>query len=96
MSKLTVVARIRANADRIDLVRTELEKLIPITRTEAGCLQYDLHQDNDDPAHFLFYENWESREQWQAHMQAPHLAAYLEATEGAVAEFVLHEMTHVA
>lgn len=95
MSKLTIVANIHANPDQIDRVKAELEKLIPITRTEVGCLQYDLHQDNENRAHFMFYENWESRELWQAHMNAPHLAAYVEATEGAVAEFTLHEMTHI-
>ena len=89
---LTIVADIRANPHQIDLVRAELEKLIPITQAEKGCLQYDLHQDNADPAHFLFYENWESRDLWQAHMNAPHLAAYLEATEGAIVGFTLHEM----
>ncbi|MEM9449380.1 MAG: antibiotic biosynthesis monooxygenase, partial [Cyanobacteria bacterium P01_E01_bin.6] len=25
----------------------------------AGCIQYDLHEDNENPAHFVFYENWE-------------------------------------
>ncbi len=34
----------------------------------------------------MFYENWESRELWQRHMNAPHLAAYKKATEGAVTE----------
>jgi quinol monooxygenase YgiN len=96
MPKFTVVANIQANPDRINLVKTELENLIAITRAEPGCLQYDLHQDNEDPAHFLFFENWESRDLWQAHMSAPHLAAYLAATEGAVAEFTLHEMSHIA
>jgi len=95
MSKLTIVADIRADPDKIDLVKTELERLIPITRAEAGCLQYDLHQDTENPAHFLFYENWESRELWQVHMNAPHLAAYVKATDGAVAEFTLHEMSLV-
>lgn len=95
MPKLTIIARIKAEPDRIALVKTELGKLIPITRAEAGCLQYDLHQDNEDPALFLFYENWESRESWQAHMGNTHLQAYKAATEGAVAEFVLHEMTHI-
>lgn len=95
MSKLTIVADIHANPDKIDLVRAELEKLVPITRAEAGCIQYDLHLDNSDPAHFMFYENWESRELWQTHMNAPHLAAYMQATDGAVAEFVLNEMTHI-
>ena len=90
------MAHIRANPDKIELIRTELEKLVPITRAEDGCIQYDLHQDNDDPAHFMFYENWESREQWQTHMNAPHLAAYMNATQGAVAEFTLYEMTQIA
>ena len=95
MSKLTIVANIQANPDKIDLVKAELEKLIPITRAEKGCMQYDLHQDNENPAHFLFYENWESRELWRTHMNAPHLAAYAEATEGAIAEFALYEMSQI-
>ena len=95
MANLTIVANIHANADKIELVKRELEKLIPVTRAEEGCIQYDLHQDCEDPAHFMFYENWESRELWQTHMNAPHLAAYMEATEGAVAKFTLNEMTKV-
>jgi len=90
---LTIVARIQANPDQTERVKDELSKLISPTRAEAGCIQYDLHQDNDNPAVFVFYENWESRELWQTHMNSLHLKAYLEATEGAVAEFTLHEMT---
>ena len=96
MAKLTIVANIKANEDKIELVKAELLKLIEITRTEAGCLNYDLHQDNDNPAHFMFYENWETRELWQAHMGNQHLQDYMAATEGAVAEFTLNEMSHIA
>ena len=96
MSKLTIVANITVNADNINLVKAELLKLINITRAEAGCLNYDLHQDNDNPGHFLFYENWESRELWQNHMGNQHLLDYLAATEGAVEEFVISEMTTIA
>lgn len=95
MSRLTIVAHIHANPDQVELVKAEPEKLIPITRAEPGCIQYDLHQDNENPAHFLFYENWESRELWQAHMNAPHLAAYVQATDGAVDRFTVHEMSQV-
>ncbi len=76
-------------------MQAELEKLVPITRVEAGCTRYDLHQDNSNPAHFMFFENWENRELWQTHMNAPHLAAYMAATDGAVENFVLNEMTKV-
>ena len=95
MTTLTIVANIKAKADKIALVKAELEKLIAVTRAEAGCINYNLHQDNDNPAHFMFYENWQSRELWQAHMNNQHLADYVKATEGAVAEFTINEMTQV-
>jgi quinol monooxygenase YgiN len=70
--------------------------LIDITRAEEGCINYDLHQDNENPAHFLFYENWKSRELWQAHMGNHHLQDYVTATEGALEAFTLNEMTRLA
>lgn len=92
---LTILAQITAEPGKEALVRAELEKLVPITRAEAGCLQYDLHVDNETPGFFVFYENWESRALWQTHMNAPHLAAYMSATEGAVASFTLNEMSKI-
>ncbi|MEX3007331.1 putative quinol monooxygenase [Hoeflea sp. TYP-13] len=92
---LTIVANIHAKPEKRELVKSELEKLIAITRSEEGCIQYDLHQDNEDPDHFMFYENWQSRDLWQMHMNAPHLAAYMEATDGAVANFTLNEMERI-
>lgn len=96
MSKnLTLVARIEANADTVELVKAELLKLVAPTLEEAGCMQYDLHQDNENAALFLFYENWESRELWQQHMNSTHLAGFIKATEGALASFTCNEMTRL-
>ncbi|GAA5213105.1 putative quinol monooxygenase [Corallincola platygyrae] len=95
MAKLTIVANIHARADKVALVKSELLKLINVTRVEPGCINYDLHQDNQNPAHFLFFENWESRELWQAHMDNPHLAAYLQAVDGAVESFTINEMSQI-
>ncbi|MEM6805029.1 MAG: putative quinol monooxygenase [Bacteroidota bacterium] len=93
MSKLTIVARILAKEEKRELVKLELLKLIPITRAEKGCINYDLHQDHENPNLFLFYENWESRDLWQVHMNNEHLAQYMKATDGAVEDFVVHEMS---
>ena len=93
MAKLTIVANIITKADKINLVKSELLKLIDITRAEKGCINYDLHQDNESPTHFMLYENWESRELWQTHMGNQHLQDYMAATEGAVETFTLNEMT---
>ncbi len=96
MTTLTIVANIIANHDKVKLVKEELIKLIDITRKEEGCIKYDLHQDNDNPAHFMFYETWENRELWQVHMNNQHLADYMTATDGAVMQFTLNEMTTVS
>ena len=55
--QLTIVARILAKEEKRDLVKTELVKLLDITRAEEGCINYDLHQDNENPNLFLFHEN---------------------------------------
>lgn len=95
MATLTIVANIHAKPDQAELVRAELERLIPLTRAEEGCVQYDLHLNQADPAHFVFFENWATREAFEAHMKTAHIAAYLEATEGAVEQFVVHQMTRI-
>ena len=92
---LTIIARIEAGKQNVDLDKSELRKLITPTRREKGCLQYDLHQENDHPEVFVFYENWKSRELWQRHMNSGHIKAYMEATDGAVEDFTVLEMTRM-
>lgn len=96
MKKLTIVANIIAKKGQVELVKSELIKLIEPTRLEEGCIDYELHQDNENPAHFVFLENWTSRELLQKHLQSEHIAAYSAATEGAVEHFSLNELTHIA
>jgi len=93
--KLTIIARILAKTEQRELVKTELLKLIDRTKAEEGCINYDLHQDNQNPDLFLFHENWDSRALWEVHMNNDHLKEYMKATDGAVEEFVLNEMTHI-
>jgi len=96
MSKpLTIVANIVAKQGQHELVKEELSKLLGPTRAEEGCINYDLHQDNEDPHQFLYFENWATRSLWLAHMETPHIKAYLEAVDGAVEDFTVKEMTEV-
>ncbi|MFG0289728.1 MAG: putative quinol monooxygenase [Rhodopirellula sp. JB044] len=95
MPQLTITANITAKPDQIDLVKAELHKVVAPTRAEEGCVRYDFHEDNDNPAHFFFYETWESRDLWQAHMNSKHLQDFVAATEGALEELKIHEMTLV-
>ena len=95
MASLTIVANIVAQADKVELVKSELLKLLDPTRAEEGCINYDLHQNNDDPAHFVFYENWASVAHLQTHLATTHIANYINATEGAIVSFTLNKMTKI-
>lgn len=73
MPNVNVVATIKAKNECIDEVKTRLSALLEPSRKDPGCLSYHLHQDLDDPAIFVFYELWQSRELLDEHMATPHL-----------------------
>lgn len=75
-NQFVITASIRAKSGQEEALREVLLGLVAPTRAEAGCVLYDLHQDIRDPAEFLFYEIWESREVWLKHMESPHLQAF--------------------
>ena len=73
---LTVIARMRAKAGKEQELRAALEALIEPTTKEKGYVNYDLHQGVEDPRWFFLYENWDSAEDLDAHLQAPHLVEF--------------------
>ena len=79
---LTVVATIKARNDTAEEVRARLSRLVEPTRKEKGCVEYTLYQDNDNPSVFIFYENWESQTDLDAHMKSPHFKECFAAIEG--------------
>ena len=83
---LTVVAQINAKPGKEDQVRQELLSLVAPSRKDAGCLNYDLHQALDNPALFLFHENWTDEAHLEWHMQKPDLQAVLARVGQLVAE----------
>jgi len=92
MSKVTVVAKVVAKKDAIGPVKAELLKMIPPTRQEEGCIEYRLHQDNDDPAVFIFYETLASLEH---HLSSAHFRNYVAAVESLIVEKTVHKMTEI-
>jgi quinol monooxygenase YgiN len=83
---LTVVATMKAKPGQEENLREALLNLIPTTRAEEGCLNYDLHRSVDDPAAFLFHENWTSKAALDAHLAKPHLQEFLGRADELLAE----------
>jgi quinol monooxygenase YgiN len=74
---LTVIAHIKAKPGKEAEVRKELLSLVVPSRKDAGCINYDLHQATDNPAWFVFHENWTSKAELDQHLQKPDLQATL-------------------
>lgn len=95
MPALTIVAKVVAKRECVEAVKAKLLKLIVPTRSEEGCIEYTLHQDNADPCVFIFHENWQSPVSLENHMNSDHFTAYITAVDGMIAEKTVYKMTRV-
>jgi quinol monooxygenase YgiN len=74
----TVIARWRAGPDSVDEVRDLLAANARASRAEPGCLTFHAHQDDEDPARFVLYEVYRTRDDFLAHRETEHFRTYVE------------------
>ncbi|MDW7710718.1 MAG: putative quinol monooxygenase [Deferrisomatales bacterium] len=93
--QVTVIARCKAKPGREEETRQEILALVGPTRSEAGCLNYDLHVSTGDPGLFLLYENWRSMADLDRHLATPYLERFKVLAPDLLAEpidIALYEM----
>lgn len=71
--QVTLTATIYAKPGKEAEVLEILHSFVAPTRAEKGCVNYDLHVLKDQPGTFMFYENWETKADLDAHSKMPHL-----------------------
>lgn len=85
-TQVTVIARLRAKEGLDASLKETLLGLIKPSRSDEGCINYDLHQDPENPALFMFHENWTSKEALDKHLATPHLQAFIDKSGELLAE----------
>ena len=96
MSQIAIIARIKTKPDAIKQARTEMKKIIqPTFSIDEGCIRYELFQDLDDPATFVFLETWKDGECLIKHLESGHLKAYFKAMEGLVESQTIIRLTKI-
>lgn len=92
---LTAISR--AKPQHIDQFKVILLALVVESRKEEACIQYDLHQSTDDPALFIFHEEWASKEALEVHNQTAHINKFIKDSvdiiDGAV---IIHKTEKLA
>ncbi|WP_281635951.1 putative quinol monooxygenase [Flavobacterium marginilacus] len=76
---LTVI--IKSKSEKREELKTILLNLVENSRKEAACLQYDLHQNIENPNVFIFHEIWENKEGLDLHMKQLYFVKFSEVSD---------------
>lgn len=67
---------IKVKKEKIDEALKFFSTFVEPSRSEKGCVQYDLLQCENDPQIFYFFEKWADEKAFQAHSQQPFLTEF--------------------
>ncbi|WP_105168967.1 putative quinol monooxygenase [Pseudoalteromonas sp. T1lg23B] len=96
MSILTCIAKLTAKPEHKETVASELRKIVLPTRNEHGCINYDMHIDNENDAVFMFHENWGSEQDLDNHLQSSHIKQCFEVIGDMLESVEISRLTKVA
>lgn len=73
---LTVI--IKSKPESRETLKSLLLDLVQNSKKETACLQYDLHQSNEEPNTFIFHEIWENPNGLDNHNQQSYIQSFFE------------------
>lgn len=72
-STYCVIVIFEAKKGKEKIVKEELLKIMELNRQDSTCLDYRVHEDVNNPAQFVLYENWKSKEDHSKQLQKPYI-----------------------
>ncbi len=69
---VVLTATVKALAGQEAVIRAALLDMVAPSRSEPGCICYNLHESNDEPGLFIFYEQWTDQAAFDFHLETPH------------------------
>jgi quinol monooxygenase YgiN len=54
-----------------------LRTLVPLSRAERGCLQYNAHRSSEDPRRFFLYEIYKDEAAFTEHNESDHFKRFV-------------------
>jgi len=73
-----IICTVRAKPEHRDEVKMLLLELVGPSRSEPGCLYYDLYQDGDTPDTFFIVDGWVSESAIAEHLAHPNVPRVVE------------------
>lgn len=69
---ITVITQLKAKDGLGERLKNELLALVAPTRSEEGCISYIPYQAIEDKSTFILYEIWNTRNDWDKHLEMPY------------------------
>lgn len=63
-------------------------EIVRLTRSEAGCLRYDLLLDAENPKKFVFIEEYTDARAFEVHRNMPYMAPFRKLRESLVEKYL--------
>jgi quinol monooxygenase YgiN len=74
---VVLTGRFTAQPDSLAAVLELCHSMYPGSRSEAGCLSYNLWTDSSNGTNFMFFEEWKDRAALETHFQTPHFTRFM-------------------
>lgn len=82
----TVIVILEAKTGKETELASALKAVVEPSRAEDRCLHYKLHQGLDNPAHFVLYEQWVSKDKHQEQFNKPYIIELAKKLEALLAK----------
>ncbi|RXJ60308.1 putative quinol monooxygenase [Candidatus Marinarcus aquaticus] len=97
MAEITVIASIVAKPEYKDEIYKSLLELHKQTHAnDEGCIQYDLHINNEEENGFTFIETWRDIDALLKHSQKAHFDAFKSFIEGKIDSMSVQKLQKVS
>jgi len=88
-TKVFLNGHIDVPQDRLAAVREALPLHIDLTRAEAGCISFEVVEDNATPGRFLVAEVFENQAAFDAHQTRTRSSDWFKVTEGIPRDYTI-------
>ena len=84
--KIVLIARLKVKADKIEELKSAALAIVADSRSEAGNINYDIHQSIEDETVFFWHETWLNKAAIDEHFATPFFGEFFKVVEEIAAE----------
>lgn len=84
--EIVLFARLKVKADKVEELKSAALAIVAESRSEAGCINYDIHQSIEDETLFFWHETWVNKAALDQHFATPFFGEFFKVVEKVAAE----------